>query len=151
MVQLNFPSFEFAFKNRENKPYIFDRIRKKWILLQPEEWVRQHCVAFLIEIKKYPESLINVEKKIILNGQAKRYDIIVYQSNGTPYLLIECKAPSVAITQSSFDQIARYNHVLESPFLMVTNGLTHYYCYIGNDSEAYQFLKDLPEYKSIAL
>ena len=107
MDTLNFPAYRFDLKNRENKPYIFDQIRKKWVLLQPEEWVRQHCISYLIESKAYPKSMINVEKKVLINGQSKRYDVIVYQSSGRPFLLIECKAPSISISQSSFDQIAR--------------------------------------------
>lgn len=150
MVQLNFPAYRFEIKNRENKPYILDRIRKKWVVLQPEEWVRQHCVAFLIETKKYPQSLINVEKKLMLNGKTKRYDVIVYSKQGTPQILIECKAPSVPITQESFDQIARYNMVLNSPYLMVTNGQDHFYCQISTEKAAYQFLKELPNYNPIS-
>ena len=146
MQELNFPKFEYRFKSTENKVSIFDVIRKKFIILQPEEWVRQHCVAFLIETKKYPQSLINVEKKLMLNGKTKRYDVIVYSKQGTPQILIECKAPSVPITQESFDQIARYNIVLNSPYLMVTNGQDHFYCQISTEKAAYQFLKELPNY-----
>ena len=114
------------------------------MILTPEEWVRQHVIHFLIEIKNYPLSLINVEKAIDLNGTIKRYDIVVYKPNGTIQLLVECKAPKVKITQKTFDQIARYNLILKGDHLMVTNGLNHYYCQINYQTENYQFLKDLP-------
>lgn len=145
---LNFPAFRFDIKNRENKPYILDQIRKKWVLLLPEEWVRQHCISFLVETKGYPKSMINVEKKISVNGRTKRYDIIVYQSTGQPFLLIECKAPSVNISQSSFDQIARYNLVLNSCYLMVTNGLNHYFCKMNRAAQRYVFIPDLPPFSN---
>ena len=146
MQNLNFPSFNFRIKSSENKTSIFDVIRKKFVILTPEEWVRQHVIHFLIEIKNYPISLINVEKAIDLNGTIKRYDIVVYKPNGTIQLLVECKAPKVKITQKTFDQIARYNLILKGDHLMVTNGLNHYYCQINYQTENYQFLKDLPLY-----
>ena len=109
MEQLNFNRYPFTIKNRENKRYIFDVVRKKDILLTPEEWVRQHCLQYLIQEKNYPLSLINVEKKLKVYSRDKRYDIIVYTTQGKVTLLVECKAPHVAIDQDVFDQIARYN------------------------------------------
>jgi len=146
MVKLNFPVYKFQLKNKENKPFIFDRIRKKWLVLLPEEWVRQHCLMYLARTKKYPLSLINVEKKLVLNGLTKRYDLVVYDSYGAPQVLVECKAPNVKISQASFDQIAQYNSIINSPLLMVTNGINHYFCKIDSENNSYQFLKDLPEY-----
>ena len=146
MQRLNFPSYTFRFKNSENKVSIFDEIRKKFMLMTPEEWVRQNVVRFLLEEKKYPKSYINVEKIIKINGLTKRYDIVVFQPNGKIFLLIECKAPEVPISQNTFDQIARYNMVLEAEFLMVTNGLNHYFCKMDYEKEQYNFLKDLPEF-----
>lgn len=145
--QLNFPTYPFRFKNSENKPSIFDDIRKKFIVLTPEEWVRQHCVNFLMIEKKYPKSLINVEKELFINGRKKRYDIVVYNSDGSINILIECKAPKIPITQKTFDQIAQYNLTLNANLLMVTNGLNHYYCQMDYDNERYHFLKDIPEYE----
>jgi type I site-specific restriction endonuclease len=147
MQKLNFPTYSFRFKNSENKASIFDPIRKKFIILSPEEWVRQHVVLFLIEEKKYPKSLINVEKVLLVNGLKKRYDVVVFNPNGTIFILIECKAPEVKITQSTFDQIARYNRTLEAEFLMVTNGLKHYFCLMDFENEKYTFLENLPNYK----
>jgi predicted type IV restriction endonuclease len=123
LIKLNFPNYSFRFKNSENKMAIFDEIRKKFVVLTPEEWVRQHVVQYLLLEKKYPKSLINVEKLVKVNGLNKRYDIVVFQPNGEIFLLIECKAPEVPISQQTFDQIARYNLQLNAQFLMVTNGL----------------------------
>lgn len=147
MQNLNFPTYSFRFKNSENKVSIFDEIRKKFILLTPEEWVRQHVVQFLLQDKKYPKSYINVEKLIKINDLIKRYDGVVFQPNGEIFLLIECKAPEVQISQQTFDQIARYNLVLKAKYLMVTNGLNHYFCQMDFENEKYVFLKELPEYK----
>ena len=148
MQKLNFPTFTFRFKNSENKVAIFDEIRKKFIILTPEEWVRQHVVQFLFQEKNYPKSCINVEKLIKINDLNKRYDIVVYQPNGELFLLIECKAPEVKIAQQTFDQIARYNLVLKAKYLMVTNGLNHYFCQMDFENEKYVFLKELPEFET---
>jgi hypothetical protein len=146
MQKLNFPSFMFRFKNSENKVAIFDEIRKKFIILTPEEWVRQHVIQYLLQVKKYPKSYINVEKNIKINDLNKRYDIVVYQPNGSIYLLIECKAPEITINQQTFDQIAKYNLVLNAKYLMVSNGLNHYFCQMDFENEKYIFLKELPEF-----
>lgn len=146
MQRLVFPTYSFRFKNSENKVAIFDEIRKKFIILNPEEWVRQHVVQYLLQDKNYPKSYINVEKLIKINDLSKRYDIIVYQPNGEIFLLIECKAPEVTITQQTFDQIARYNLVLNAKYLMVTNGLNHYFCQMDFENEKYVFLKELPDF-----
>lgn len=144
MQQLNFPEYPFRFKINENKRLIFDIIRKKFVVLTPEEWVRQHTVHFLIHEKKYPQSYISVEKTLLINGLKKRYDIIVHRPDGGFFLLVECKEPAVAINQAVFDQIARYNMVLKSDFLMVTNGINHYYCKIDSEKKSYLFLRDIP-------
>ena len=146
MQELNFPKFSFRFKNSENKVSIFDVIRKKFVILQPEEWVRQHCVHFLMDYKNYPISLINVEKELKINGLKKRYDIVVFKPNGDIAVIIECKAPKITINQSTFDQIAQYNIKLNADLLMVTNGLNHYYCKMDFENEQYEFLQDIPEY-----
>ena len=146
MQKLNFPVYSFRFKNSENKVSIFDEIRKKFILLTPEEWVRQHVIQFLLQDKRYPKSYINVEKLIKINDLSKRYDGVVFQPNGEIFLLIECKAPEVPISQQTFDQIARYNLVLKAKYLMVTNGLNHYFCQMDFENEKYVFLKELPDF-----
>ena len=147
MQQLNFPSYSFRFKNSENKVAIFDDIRKKFIILTPEEWVRQHTVQFLLQEKSYPKSYLNVEKLIKINDLSKRYDIVVFQPDGTIFLLVECKATEVKITQQTFDQIARYNLTLKAKYLMVTNGLNHYFCQMDFEKEKYVFLDELPEFR----
>lgn len=147
MQQLNFPAYSFRFKNNENKVAIFDEIRKKFIILTPEEWVRQHVVRFLLEEKKYPKSYINVEKLLKVNGLKKRYDAVVFNPDGSIFILVECKAPEVKISQDTFDQIARYNMTMQAQFLMVTNGMNHYFCQMDYENEKYEFLRELPDYR----
>ena len=149
MKQLQFPTYSFRFKNSENKVAIFDEIRKKFIIITPEEWVRQHVVQFLLQDKKYPKSHINVEKLLKINDLNKRYDVVVYNPNGSIYILVECKAPEIKISQHTFDQIARYNMTLNAEYLMVTNGLNHYFCKMDYEKEKYDFLPELPEYQSL--
>ncbi len=146
MQQLHFPSYSFTLKNKENKPYILDTIRKKYVRLTPEEWVRQHTLLFLVETHLYPKSLINVEKEFLVNGTKKRYDIVVYNKDGSIFLMIECKSPSIAIKQDTFDQIARYNLQLDATYLMVTNGLNHYYCQMDYHNQRYTFVRELPTF-----
>ncbi|PHS64702.1 MAG: restriction endonuclease subunit R [Flavobacterium sp.] len=147
MQNLNFPKYNFRFKSNENKTLIFDIIRKKFVVLTPEEWVRQNILQFLISEKKYPISLINIEKQIKLNNTIKRYDIVVFNKYGSIHIIVECKAPSIKINQQTFDQIARYNFVLNAEYLFVSNGLEHYYCQMDFENEKYIFLKELPSYK----
>lgn len=146
MQQLNFPTYNFRFKNSENKTAIFDEIRKKFIILTPEEWVRQNVVQYLLKEKKYPKSLINVEKLLKINGLVKRYDVVVFNNDGSIFILVECKAPEIKISQTTFDQIARYNMTLQAEYLMVTNGLNHYFCQMDFENERYAFLRELPDY-----
>jgi len=101
-----------------------------------------------LEEKKYPKSLINVEKVLKINGLRKRYDVVVFNSDGSIFILIECKAPEIKITQATFDQIARYNMTMNAQFLMVTNGLNHYFCQMDYENEKYTFLENLPNYNS---
>jgi|TARA_B110000908_G_scaffold39987_1_gene48558 hypothetical protein len=143
MLQLNFPNYTFKIKNIENEDYIFDEIRKKYIKLTKEEWVRQNCVNFLVKEKKFPQVLINVEKTLKINKLSKRYDIVVYNSDGSIKLLVECKSPEIKITQKTFDQIAIYNMSLKADLLMVTNGINHYYCKIDYKNQCYKFINDI--------
>jgi len=147
MEKLNFSKYPIQLKSNENRTTVLDLIRKKHLVLTPEEWVRQHVLHFLITDMRYPKSLINVEKQIELNGTKKRYDIVVYRNDGSIFLIVECKAPKIKINQTAFDQIARYNLELNGQFLMVTNGLEHYYAIIDYNNQCYHFLKELPEYK----
>ncbi|WP_019669656.1 type I restriction enzyme HsdR N-terminal domain-containing protein [Eudoraea adriatica] len=146
MLSLNFPSYPFRFKSSENKQQIFDIIRKKFVSLQPEEWVRQHVIHFLTMDKKYPTSLINVEKTLSLNGLKKRYDVVVFNTDGSIHILVECKSPNIKISQVVFDQIARYNLKMQSEYLMVSNGLDHFYCKMNYEEEKYSFLRQIPDF-----
>tara|TARA_R110000822_G_scaffold303395_3_gene428035 strand:- start:361 stop:804 length:444 start_codon:yes stop_codon:yes gene_type:complete len=147
MQKLNLPHYKFRLKSNENKILIFDNLRKKYMVLTPEEWVRQHFVQFLIEEKKYPTSLIAIEKQLTINNRKKRTDILVFNKEGNHEIIVECKAPKIKITQATFDQIARYNLKLKANYLIVTNGLDHFYCKMDFENETYIFLKDIPDYK----
>ena len=147
MQKLNLPNYTFKLKSNEKHTLIYDGIRKKDIVLTPEEWVRQHFIQFLIQEKKYPISLIAVEKQLIINNLKKRTDILVFSSDGLPNIIVECKAPQIKITQATFDQIARYNLKLNANFLIVTNGLQHYYCKLDLENKSYIFLQNIPTYK----
>ena len=146
MYKLNFPLYQIPIKNKENKTLVFDSIRKKWLKLVPEEWVRLNCIEFLINEKKISRSLISVEKEFKLNNLKKRFDIVVFNKKGEIYLLVECKAPNIKISQSVFNQITKYNLVLKSKFLMISNGIDHYFFVMNFKSQKIQFLKELPSY-----
>ena len=147
MQPLNLPTYPFKIKSSENKYFIFDIVRKKYVVLTPEEWVRQHIVHYLIEEKNYPISLICIEKKVTVNKLTKRTDILVFNTKGCPHIIVECKAPSIKISQDAFDQIARYNLKLEANYLIVTNGLAHFYAYMDLEKECYVFLENIPKYE----
>jgi len=146
MQKLNLPPCEFRMRYRETKPYIFDAVRKRFVLLTSEEWVRQHFIRYLIVEKKYPESLMAVEKQISLNGKLFRFDLLVYRKNGQPLLIAEFKAPDVKITQDTFDQVVRYNMALKVERVVVSNGLQHYVCMVDYQTNSYRFLNEVPEY-----
>lgn len=144
LVPLNLPSYPFKIIEREGKYYIFDFIRKKELMLSPEEWVRQHFVQYLILEKGVSKNYISLEKGLQLHDLKKRTDILVFDKNTMPYILVECKAPHVKITQAVFDQAARYNMVYKVKYLVVTNGLEHYYCEMDYECESYRFIEELP-------
>lgn len=146
MQQLNLPNYNFKLKSTENKTFIFDKIRKKYVVLTPEEWVRQHFTMYLLEDKNYPISLVAIEKQLTLNNLKKRSDILIFNKKGKPDIIVECKAPNVVISQDVFDQIARYNLQINANYLVVTNGLQHFYCKMDFDNESYIFLRELPNY-----
>ncbi len=150
LCPLNLPPYPFQITERNKQFFLFDEIRKKTLLITPEEWVRQHFIQYLMLQKKYPKSLIQLEGSLKLNGQSKRSDILIFNSQGEKILLVECKAPSVKITQTVFDQIARYNIVHRVPLLAVTNGLEHFYCKIDFEQEKYFFVDKLPDYEELS-
>jgi len=149
MQKLNLPEYTFKFRIYKSRQQIFDAVRKKYIALTPEEWVRQNFVAWLINERHYPSGLIAIEKELLVNELKKRYDIVVYNNNHLPALLVECKAPFVAVSQKVFDQAARYNLALKVNYLIVTNGLTHYCCYIDMEKGKYSFLKNIPDFNNL--
>ena len=143
---LNLPEFAFRITLKDGQHYIFDEIRKKHLVLTPEEWVRQHFIQFLIQVKGFPKSLIQIEGGLHLNRLQKRTDLVIFNSQGERIMVIECKAPKIKITQATFDQAARYNSVHKTRWLVVTNGLQHCYAQIDHTKEAFNFVKDLPNY-----
>lgn len=146
MQPLNLPEYDFKLKEDEGKTCILDEVRKKYVVLTPEEWVRQNFLQYLIREKGYPGSLIQVEAFTKTGGLNLRADIIARNPQGDPLLIVECKAPGVNITQEVFDQAARYNMKWRSPYLIVTNGLKHFCCAIDHEHQKIRFLKDVPEY-----
>src|ERR1700712_4255993 len=149
LLPLQLPPYPFKISDQNGQLSLFDEIRKKHIIITPEEWVRQHFVQYLINQKKYPKTLIKLEGGHKLHGMAKRTDIVVYNSSGEKILLVECKAPSVTIDQKTFDQVARYNIVHKVKLLAVSNGLQHYYCRIDFERNDYKFIEELPDYGEI--
>ena len=149
MLELNLPSFDKKVIQKEGKPFIFDIIRRQYVALTPEEWVRQHFVHFLISEKGYPQSLMANEVQLKLNGMSRRCDTVAYDRTLKPRVIIEYKAPTVNITQQVFDQICRYNMVLQVDYLIVSNGLAHYCCKVDNTTHTYTFLKDIPSYEEV--
>ncbi|MCB0409961.1 MAG: type I restriction enzyme HsdR N-terminal domain-containing protein [Flavobacteriales bacterium] len=145
MEKLNLPQYPIKIKKEGGKEFIFDSIRKKYLVLTPEEWVRQNFIQYLIHDKKYPASLIAIEKGLKLNELQKRADALFYKDS-KPYVLIEFKAPNVKVTQETFEQIARYNMVFKVPYLIVSNGINHYCCQIDFETNSFEFLNEIPKY-----
>lgn len=145
MQKLNLPEYSFRIKSPEGKTLIFDSLRKKFVRLTPEEWVRQNFVQFLIAEKKYPASLIAVEAGVKVNNNPQRADLLIFDRAGKAALVAEFKAPEVKISQQTFDQIVRYNMQLKVPFLIVSNGLEHYCCRIVYEDNSYTFLPEIPD------
>ncbi|CDA75101.1 putative uncharacterized protein [Bacteroides sp. CAG:530] len=149
MLPLNLPPCLLKISNDAGKYSVFDVLRKKYIALTPEEWVRQHFVHYLIEHKGFPQALLANEVQIRLNATKKRCDTVLYRRDLSARLIVEYKAPSVEITQAVFDQITRYNMVLKVDYLIVTNGLQHYCCQIDYTRQAYCFLPEIPTYSEL--
>ena len=149
MQELNLPSFESKVMMKDGKPAIFDIIRRQYVALTPEEWVRQHFVHFLIGHKGYPQALMANEVQLKLNGMSRRCDTVIYDRTLSPRVIVEYKAPTVNITQQVFDQIYRYNMVLQVDYLIVSNGLAHYCCKVDYPTRTYQFLSEVPEYAQV--
>ena len=149
MQKLNFPGYQFRFQQQGKQVRIFDIVRKKYVTLTPEEWVRQHVLHFLIGEKQVPAGLIGVESEIRLFHTRKRFDVAVFDHSGKAVLAVECKAPSIPVTQEVVDQLVRYNLILKVKFLMLTNGLTHLFCKIDQVSGNIKIIEDLPDYSNL--
>jgi len=145
-TRLNLPEYPFKITEKESRYFIFDEIRKKHLVLTPEEWVRQHFIQYLIGQKKFPKTLIQIEGGLQLNQLQKRTDIVIFDHSGSRIMVIECKAPSIKINQAVFDQAARYNSIHKTKWLLVTNGLQHCYAQIDHLNNSFIFVKDLPDF-----
>ena len=133
-------------KSEGEKTYIFDVVRKKYLLLTPEEWVRQNFIQYLNKVKKYPLGLMGVEQMVKYNSLKTRADIVMYNTEGKANIIVECKAPDVKITQDTFNQIAKYNSQLKVKYLLVTNGMNHYCCEMNYEKNEIVFLEEVPTY-----
>lgn len=149
MFSLNLPDFQVKIAVTDGKKMVFDPLRRKYVALTPEEWVRQHFVHFLIQHKGYPSGLLANEVQLTLNGTRKRCDTVLYDRTRTPRMIIEYKAPTVPITRQVFDQITRYNIVLKVDYLIVSNGLEHYCCKVDYEQFCCNFLKEIPDYATL--
>jgi len=149
MYELTLPPYEIKIANRGGKRQIFDILRRKYVALTPEEWVRQHFTHFLIEHKGYPQNLLANEVELHLGDKSLRCDTLLYTPDLKPRMIIEYKAPTIQLQQKTFDQIAVYNLLLKVDYLIVSNGREHYCCHMDYEHQNYEFLKDIPEYLSL--
>jgi hypothetical protein len=145
VVQLNFPTYNFNIKRQENVNYIFDIIRKKWVLLTAEEWVRQHALHYLLYTKNYPASLVAVEREFSVNGLKKRFDILIFNRNHKPQLIVECKRSDVPLDEGVMKQISVYNSTFQATCLWITNGIQHMFVQYAHDFSSYNSLTELPD------
>lgn len=148
-MQLNLPHHEVALKREASGIKIFDRLRNKYVALTPEEWVRQHFIEFLINDRGFPPSLMGNEVGLTLNSTQRRCDSVLFNARGEAIAIMEYKAPTVSLSQKTFDQIVRYSMVLNAPYLIVSNGMTHYCCEIDYSNHSYRFLKEIPFYRDL--
>lgn len=146
MYRLNLQQYEIKITKRNGKPFILDSLRRKYVSLTPEEWVRQHFVHFLIEHKGYPPSLLTNEVELRVGDKRLRCDSVLYNREAQPVMIIEYKAPTISLTQRVFDQISVYNMLLHVDYLVISNGLQHYCCRMDYENNTYTFLTDIPNY-----
>lgn len=146
LPQLNLPQHDQRLKQEDGKPFIFCQVRKKFLVLTPEEWVRQHLISFLNQDLAYPLSLMKIEREVKGGQRGKRADLIVYNTSGKPQLLIECKAPTEKLGKKTFFQLGRYNRFVSATLLLISNGMQHFCCRVTEDNE-FKFLEEIPPYK----
>lgn len=149
MIRLNLPSFAIKLSGTPERPRVFDTLRRRYVALTPEEWVRQHFVNWLVTHKGYPSALMANEIALSIGDKKLRADSILYDKHLQPRMIIEYKAPTIQITQKVFEQIAAYNMLLHVDYLVVSNGLAHYCCRIDYANRTYEFLRDIPDYSEI--
>ena len=149
MFRLNLPPYPIKIQEKGEKRQIFDFLRRKWVALTPEEWVRQHFTHFLVEHKNYPQALLANEVELRIGEKRLRCDTLLYNKELRPRMIIEYKAPTIQIQQKTFDQISVYNLLLKVDYLVVSNGLQHYCCKMDYENQSYQFLEDIPDYENI--
>ena len=149
MFRLNLPPYPIKIQEKGEKRQIFDFLRRKWVALTPEEWVRQHFTHYLTEQKGYPKTLLANEVELRIGEKRLRCDTLLYNKELRPRMIIEYKAPTIQIQQKTFDQISVYNLLLKVDYLVVSNGLHHYCCKMDYERQSYQFLEDIPNYESI--
>jgi len=150
MEALNLPTYFFKIKEVTGKKYIFDEVRRRFVALTPEEWVRQNMIRFLSLDRNYPLSLFVIEKKHLHNRMVRRCDFVVYNRNGDPLMIVECKAPAVEIGQQAFDQANRYNQMYRAPLLLITNGKKHFCCRINRIKKGFEFLQEIPPFSALS-
>jgi hypothetical protein len=149
MQKLKLPSYSFRIEEKNGKQFIFDDIRRKWLTLTPEEWVRQHFIHFLVEEKMFPKSLMAIEKKVLINGLSQRFDLLVYDRKGNPLLIAEFKSPDVPIDQTTFNQASRYNNVLMAPYFLISNGIVHFVCKLDFENRTTRYLDEIPTFSEL--
>lgn len=149
MDELKLPKYGIKIANRDGRQSIFDVLRRKFVALTPEEWVRQHFIHYLIDYKGYPQALMANEIQLSVGKKHLRCDSVLYDQHLRPRMIMEYKAPSVKITQKTFDQITVYNMLLHVDYLVVSNGIKHYCCKMDYENRKYTFLEDIPDYNDI--
>lgn len=149
MTALNLPNFSFRYKEEAGKKFIFDGVRRKFVVLTPEEWVRQNFIRYMHEYLQYPPGLTGVEKMVKVGGMAQRCDVVIYNRLGNPALIVECKAPSIEIDEAALAQAARYNTAVRVPYLVLTNGMKHFCVYTNPHTGDYSVLDSFPAFKDL--
>lgn len=149
MLNINLPAFNIKIKEEDQKQYVFDQLRKRYVVLTPEEWIRQHFIHYLTAYKHYPQQLLGNEISLKINHMQRRCDSILYDKQARPKMIIEYKAPDIKITAKTFHQICSYNLVLQVDYLIVSNGINHYCCKMNYEKHSYEFLKEVPDYSEI--
>lgn len=149
MLALNFPEYNFKTDHKDGQTSIFDPLRKRYVHLTPEEWVRQHLIRYLIEEKVVPFTLIASEKRVLVNGLKQRFDLLVFAKTGHPLMICECKSPDIRLSEDTFHQAIRYNLTLKAHFLLISNGLEHHAAFIDYDTVQLKYLTQIPTYQEM--